>query len=101
MASPSFKVALLIVSDTASNDPSTDKCIPVLQEVFKTTNAEWEVVSTEIVPDQLEAIQTFVKRWSENEDWVNCILTSGGTGFAVKDVTPEVNDPWLLQFGSI
>jgi gephyrin len=90
-ASPRLRAALLIVSDTAFKDPSTDKCAPVLQDVFKTTNVEWDIAATEIVPDLIDGIQKFVKRWSDENDWVNCIITSGGTGFAVKDVTPEVD----------
>jgi gephyrin len=48
---------------------------------------------SEIVPDSVEAIQGFIRRWSDGqreEDKLNLIVTSGGTGFAVGDVTPEV-----------
>jgi gephyrin len=82
-------VALLIVSDTASQDPSTDKAIPTLQSVFEDGLGKWNIIATQIVPDDIEEIQKHVKSWADEKE-VNCILTSGGTGFAVKDKTPEV-----------
>ena len=87
-----FKVAILVVSDTASQDASTDRVLPALKECFtNATSVLWEVQLTEIVPDDILQIATFVKRWSDEADAVNLIVTSGGTGFAVKDHTPEVS----------
>lgn len=91
MAEGKLKAAILVVSETASQDPSTDKCIPVLQDVFTHFgNGQWEVASTEIIPDSVLHIQKSIRTWTDNEDPVNLIVTSGGTGFATKDVTPEV-----------
>jgi gephyrin len=83
-------VALLIVSDTASKDPSTDKCTPTLRSLIEDESGKWELVDTQIVPDEIQSIQDYIKKWAD-ERKVNCLLTSGGTGFAVKDNTPEVN----------
>ena len=92
MSNQKLRAAILVVSETASKDPSSDKCIPVLQDVFNTLgNDQWEIVATEIVPDSVLDIQKAIKAWSDGEDPVNLVVTSGGTGFAVKDVTPEVN----------
>jgi gephyrin len=91
MADTKLKAAILVVSETASQDPSTDKCIPVLQDAFAHLgNDQWEVVSTLIVPDSLLHIQKSILAWTDGEDSVNLIVTSGGTGFATKDITPEV-----------
>ncbi|KAF2829465.1 hypothetical protein CC86DRAFT_318798 [Ophiobolus disseminans] len=85
-----LKVAVLIVSDTVSQDASTDKCIPVLNDVFNTVgDNQWELTETGIVPDDVLAIQKHIKRWTDCEEPVNLIVTSGGTGFAIRDVTPE------------
>ncbi|CAO2654815.1 Nn.00g115480.m01.CDS01 [Neocucurbitaria sp. VM-36] len=85
-----LKAALLIVSDTASREPSTDQCIPILKEVFvELGKDQWDISETEIVPDSVIAIQNTVRKWTDGEDLVNLIVTSGGTGFATKDVTPE------------
>jgi gephyrin len=86
-----LKAAILIVSETASEDPSTDKCIPILKKVFGDLgNDQWEVSETEIVPDNALAIQKTVRSWTDGPVPINLIVTSGGTGFATKDVTPEV-----------
>jgi molybdenum cofactor synthesis domain-containing protein len=45
-------------------------------------------VTTEIVPDEVAAIQAVLRRWCDVER-VALALTSGGTGFAPRDVTPE------------
>lgn len=91
MSAPKLKAAILIVSETASKDPSTDKCIPVLKEVFNRLGSDqWDIATSEIVPDGIVEIQKFIKQWADRENTANLIITSGGTGFAVKDVTPEV-----------
>jgi len=88
---PKLRAAILIVSDTATNDPSTDKCIPILQETFGALgNDQWNVSDTEIVPDSMLAIQKTIRKWTDGPEPVNLIVSSGGTGFATKDVTPEV-----------
>ena len=86
-----LKAAILIVSETASQDPSTDKCIPILKDVFGNSgNDKWDVAETEIVPDSILAIQKTIRSWTDRSDPINLIISSGGTGFATKDVTPEV-----------
>lgn len=86
-----LKAAVLIVSDTASKDASTDRCIPVLKDVFDSVgDNQWELTETQIVPDDILTIQKTIRWWSDGPEPVNLIVTSGGTGFATKDVTPEV-----------
>ena len=91
MSNTKLKAAILVVSQTASEDPSTDKCIPILKEVFSNLgNDQWDVTISEIVPDNVLEIQKFIRVHTDSENPVNLIITSGGTGFATKDVTPEV-----------
>lgn len=86
-----LRAAILVVSETAFQDATTDKCIPTLRDVFGTLgNDQWDVSNTEIVPDNVLAIQKTIRTWTDGADPVNLIVTSGGTGFATKDVTPEV-----------
>ncbi|KAH8728794.1 hypothetical protein GQ44DRAFT_769210 [Phaeosphaeriaceae sp. PMI808] len=88
--STKLKAAILVVSDTASKDASTDKCIPILQDLFGDAgDNQWHVSETSIVPDHVLTIQKTIKGWTDCEDPINLIVTSGGTGFATKDVTPE------------
>ncbi|CAE7200529.1 hypothetical protein P3342_010458 [Pyrenophora teres f. teres] len=95
-ASSKLKAAILIVSETAAQDPSTDKCIPILKDVFGNLgNDQWEVSETEIVPDNSLTIQKTIRNWTDSVDPINLVVTSGGTGFATKDVTPEAVTPLI------
>lgn len=86
-----LKAAILIVSETAAKDPATDSTGDVLAEVFgNVDSADWKIAAKEIVPDSIQDIQRSILQWTDGEDAMNLIVTSGGTGFAVKDVTPEV-----------
>ena len=89
---PSLRAAIIIVSETASRDPSTDKCIPALQDVFANDGAgRFTADDTTIVPDDVLQIQRAITQRTDGERFVNLIMTSGGTGFAQRDVTPEVS----------
>ena len=46
------------------------------------------MLETQIVPDELEQIRDQLIRWSDNEQ-VDLIVTTGGTGLSPRDVTPE------------
>lgn len=90
MSSP-LRPAVLVISDTASQDPQTDKAGPALTEAFSQRSNTWAAPIVKIVPDNAEQIQNAIKEWADNEsDFFSLIVTSGGTGFAIKDVTPEV-----------
>lgn len=89
---PKLKVAILIVSDTASKDPASDKVAGTLAPILA-QEGKWEPPAIRIVPDNVFQIQQAVCDWADGEDWYNLILLSGGTGFAVKDNTPEVIYP--------
>jgi gephyrin len=91
-----LKAAVLIISDTAADDNSTDKTGPILHDVFNEVASEkWDIVQTDIVPDDILKIQRFIRRWTDSPDAINLIVTSGGTGFAVKDKTPEAVGPLI------
>lgn len=85
-----FGVAILTVSDTASVDSSTDKSGPLLQDLLASApNNAFKVVENQIVPDERSAISAVVRKWSKSPS-VDWIITSGGTGFGIRDCTPEV-----------
>lgn len=93
MASSStpLRAAILIVSTTAAKDPSTDAADVALRDVFdRDGGGHWTVVETQIVSDDVSHIQRQVMRWADGaEHAVNLVVTTGGTGFAVSDGTPE------------
>jgi gephyrin len=91
MAQP-LRAAILIVSTTAAKDPSTDASAGVLREVFDAQGAgKWEVKDTQIVSDNVLDIQRQISTWADGPDGPNLIITTGGTGFAIADYTPEVS----------
>jgi gephyrin len=86
-----LRAAIIIVSETASKDASTDKGIPALQATFAESGGDqWLAEDTQIVSDNVQEIQRAITQRTDGSDPANLIVTSGGTGFAQKDVTPEV-----------
>lgn len=91
MTDKPLTAAILVVSTTASKDPSTDASTSVLRNVLKEDGGgKWQVKSESIVSDDALAVQQQIMRWTDDADPVNLIITTGGTGFAVSDTTPEV-----------
>ncbi|KAL2222153.1 MoaB/Mog domain-containing protein [Thermoascus aurantiacus ATCC 26904] len=88
MTDGKLKPAILIISDTASQDPSSDKAGAALTATFA-AEGSWEDPVTKIVPDNVLDIQRTICNWTDGEEFFNLIVTTGGTGFAVKDNTPE------------
>lgn len=91
MAASKLKAAILIISDTAYRDPSTDKAGSALTQTFAVEGGDkWDDPAIVIVPDNVVEIQRQILSWTDVENYFNLIITTGGTGFAVKDNTPEV-----------
>ncbi len=86
-----LRIAVLTVSDT--REPATDKSGDTLVSMI--TKAGHEVAERAIVTDDIEAIRVKVKGWIDDPS-VNVVITTGGTGFTRRDVTPEAVKP-LLQ----
>lgn len=92
---PALRAAIIIISETASKDPSTDKCIPGLQDVFANEGGgRFDASDTTIVSDDRFQIEKAIRERTDSDNFVNLIVTSGGTGFTEKDVTPEVCLSW-------
>ena len=81
-------IGLVSISDRASSGVYEDKGIPALREWFgQALSSAWRI-ETRLIPDEQAAIeQTLI----ELCDTVGChlVLTTGGTGPALRDVTPE------------
>ena len=91
-----LKVAIVIISDTAHRTPAADKTIPLLTNVIADEgDGHWVVEAQCIIPDDEDKIKRTIEEWCDSEAPVNLILTSGGTGFAVKDRTPEAIGPLI------
>lgn len=81
-------IAVLTVSDTRKleDDRSGDT---LAQRI---TNSGHRLIERAIRPDNIEAIQKCVKDWTDNDD-IDVIITTGGTGFTGRDITPEALEP--------
>lgn len=77
------------MSDTASNDASADRSGPTLKAILN-AHAGFQCNDTGIVPDEFDRIQETVKQWCDRGD-IDLIITTGGTGFGLRDITPEVS----------
>ena len=96
-----LRAAIIVVSETASKDPLTDKCIPALRDVFQQDGGDrWDPAETKIVADDVLAIQKAITGYTDGSHSANLVVTSGGTGFAQKDVTPEVSSHNLRNTGA-
>lgn len=87
----SFTVAILTVSDRCSRGEEQDRTGPFIAEWVRD---HWraQVVHQDIVPDERMKIAEKLVQWSKGDKHVagiDLILTTGGTGFAPRDVTPE------------
>jgi len=54
-------------------------------------------VEYNVVPDDKDQIQKTITNWVDAKA-INVIITTGGTGFGVRDTTPEVHSPLLFFF---
>ncbi|KAL3249059.1 hypothetical protein ABHI18_011787 [Aspergillus niger] len=101
MADNTLKAAILIVSDTASQDPSTDRVGDTLTTVISAEGSNnWGQPVIKIVPDSVLDIQRSICDWTDGPNWVNLVIVSGGTGFATKDITPEAVSPLIHRHAS-
>ncbi len=83
-----LNIAVLTVSDTRNED--TDTSGGLLVE--RLTSAGHVLAGRAIVPDDIAIIQAQVNAWLDDK-CADVILTTGGTGFAPRDVTPEAIRP--------
>ena len=83
-----LRIAVLSVSDTRDED--SDRSGALLAE--RLTSAGHQLAGKAIVADDAEAIRAQVRSWADDEA-VDVIISTGGTGFAPRDVTPEAVKP--------
>ncbi len=83
-----LNIAVLTVSDT--RDAVTDTSGALLAERLQ--SAGHVLADKVIVKDEVEAIRAQVRLWVEDEG-VDVVITTGGTGFSPRDVTPEALKP--------
>jgi molybdenum cofactor synthesis domain-containing protein len=80
----SISVGIVTVSDRCAKGEQEDKSGAVLKELCK----DWDLLAYQIVPDEQRQIELTLKKLAD-ETGCQLIFTTGGTGFAPRDVTPE------------
>ena len=81
-----FKAAVLTVSDRSFRGERPDTGGPLVADLLET--GRYEVVRQDIVPDEQPEIEAMLKAIADSGE-VQLLVTTGGTGFAPRDVTPE------------
>ncbi len=81
-----MRAAILTVSDSRSRGEGEDESGALLADYAESVGAE--VIGREVVPDEQPEIEARLRHWADSGG-CDLVLTTGGTGFAPRDVTPE------------
>ena len=81
-----IRFGVLTLSDRSSRGERPDSSGPALARLILTEN--WSVAKQALLPDNESAIRAILSEWADSGE-VDVILTTGGTGFSPRDVTPE------------
>ena len=81
-----IQVVIITVSDSAVAGTRADRSGPALRQRVEALG--WSVRAQDLVADEREQIAAVLKRWADSQEAL-VILTTGGTGVALRDVTPE------------
>jgi molybdopterin adenylyltransferase len=81
-----LRFGILTSSDRSSSGERPDLSGPALEKLV--TSQGWKVTRTGIVPDDLNVLRETLSTWADSGK-MDIILTTGGTGFSPRDITPE------------
>lgn len=80
------RVGILTISDRGATGEYEDRSGPLAAEILS-QRTSWVVARRAIIPDEMEQIVATLEAWCA--EGLDLVLTSGGTGFARRDITPE------------
>jgi molybdenum cofactor synthesis domain-containing protein len=86
MKKMTLRFGILTISDRSSRGERPDLSGPALVEVVKVQG--WQVIRTAILPDDLDNLRETLSSWADGGE-MDVLITTGGTGFAPRDITPE------------
>jgi molybdopterin adenylyltransferase len=89
-----IRFGVLTISDRSSQGIREDLSGPAL--VKEIAKSGWETVVVKIIPDEQDVITQVLREWVESGN-VDVILTTGGTGFSPRDVTPEATQAVIVR----
>lgn len=81
-----MRIGILTVSDRSARGERADLSGPAIEEAI--VERGWEVGRMEIIPDELQLLIDTLSAWADSGE-MEVILTTGGTGFSPRDITPE------------
>jgi molybdopterin adenylyltransferase len=81
-----IRFGILTISDRSSRGERADSSGPELARLIQARG--WSVVKQEVLSDDESAIREMLINWSDSSE-MDVLLTTGGTGFSARDVTPE------------
>ncbi|MFC1961484.1 molybdenum cofactor biosynthesis protein B [Chloroflexota bacterium] len=81
-----YSVAILTISDKGARGLRQDKSGEVIRHILE--KPDCQVTEYAIVPDEIEMIAKKLRRWADRGN-IDVVFTTGGTGLAERDVTPE------------
>lgn len=81
-----IRVGIITSSDSCSRGERRDGSGPALAELVRTRG--WDVVAYQVCPDDFDELADAMRDMAD-EEHADVVLTTGGTGFGPRDVTPE------------
>jgi len=79
-------VGVLTISDKGARGDRQDKSGAVIREILPSIAAR--IVNYDVIPDEKELIAAKLVKWADEDD-LDVVITTGGTGLTPRDVTPE------------
>lgn len=84
-----MKIGLLTISDRGAAGEYQDRSGPLMAQIIE-TKTPWTIGHRAVIGDELDEIVSRLIEWCD--DGLDLILTTGGTGFAPRDITPEATE---------
>ncbi len=81
-----MRIGILTVSDRSARGERPDLSGPAIEKLI--SERGWSVNRVEIIPDELPLLIDTLATWADSGEF-DIILTTGGTGFSPRDITPE------------
>jgi molybdopterin adenylyltransferase len=81
-----FSVGILTISDGVSRGERQDGSGQTIRDILSGTDGQ--VIKYDVIPDEADSIARKLAEWADQGD-IDIIFTTGGTGLAPRDVTPE------------
>jgi len=81
-----YRVGILTLSDKGARGEREDKSAGVIRDII--SRMQWEVAAYQVIPDDLEIIKETLIHYCDQEK-LDLVLTTGGTGLGPRDNTPE------------